>query len=66
MGNTPDTDGNIHEFSSPALASCTYKINSPKGTMLLFPGGEYEILNLKQECEKMVSSLNTRAICCHT
>jgi lysophospholipase L1-like esterase len=59
MGNTPDTDGNIHKFSSPALHLVRTKSNSPKGTMLLFPGGEYEILNLKQECEKMVSSLNT-------
>jgi lysophospholipase L1-like esterase len=59
MGNTPDTDGNIHKFNSPALHVVRTKSNSPKGTMLLFPGGEYEILNLKQECEKMVSSLNT-------
>src|ERR1035437_430644 len=59
MGNTHDTDGNIHKFSSPALHVVRTKSNSPKGTMLLFPGGEYEILNLKHECEKMVSSLNT-------
>ena len=59
MGNTPDTDGNIHKFSSPALHLVRTKSNSPKGTMLLFPGGEYEILNLKQECEKIVSFLNT-------
>ena len=59
MGNTPDTDGNIHKFSSPALHVVRTKSNTPKGTMLLFPGGEYEILNLKRGCEKMVSSLNT-------
>ena len=59
MGNTPDTDGNIHKFSSPALHLVRTKSNSPKGTMLLFPGGEYEILNLKKECEKMMSYLNT-------
>ena len=38
MGNTPDTDGNIHEFSSPELHLVRTKSNSPKGTMLLFPG----------------------------
>ena len=59
MGNIPDTDGNIHKFSSPALHVVPTKSNSPEGTMLLFPGGEYEILNLKPGCEKMVSSLNT-------
>jgi hypothetical protein len=62
MGNTPDTDGNIHKFSSPALHLVRTKSNSPKGTMLLFPGGEYEILNLKKECEKMISYLDYRGL----
>ena len=58
-GNHPDTNGNIRKFNSPVLHLVRTKSNSPKGTILLLPSGNYEILNVKNEGEKVALYLNT-------
>jgi lysophospholipase L1-like esterase len=57
-GNLSDPDGIIHKFDFPVLHIIHTKLNSSKGTVLLLPGGDYKILNLKKECEKIVLFLN--------
>ena len=57
-GNRVNRDGNIHKLEVPLLRiSCT-RSPSPKGTILLFPGGGYKLLKLKEEGEKVASFLN--------
>jgi acetyl esterase/lipase/lysophospholipase L1-like esterase len=57
-GNPIDADGNIHEFIAPALHIIRARTNTSKGTILLLPGGEYELLKMKNEGEKVVQFLN--------
>jgi len=57
-GNPVEGDGNIHRFNAPVLHLMRAKSASTKGTILLFPGGGYEILKLKNEGEKTAKFLN--------
>jgi len=57
-GNPIGPDGNIHQFNSPVLQLMRSKSNSPKGTILLLPGGGYEILKVKSEGKKAALFLN--------
>ena len=57
-GNPVGADGNIHQFNSPALHLIRAKTNSPKGTILLLPGGGYEALKLKNESYNAASFLS--------
>jgi len=57
-GNPVGADGNTHQFNSPALHLIRAKTNSPKGTVLLLPGGAYEMLKVKNEGEKAAKFLN--------
>lgn len=57
-GNAVETDGNIHQFSSPVLKIVRTKSKSSKGTVLLIPGGGYEVVYLKNEGEKATQFLN--------
>ena len=56
--NPVESDGNIHQFNAPALHLIRAKSKSPKGTILLLPGGKYEVLNVKSEGEKAAQFLN--------
>ncbi|MEI7828549.1 MAG: GDSL-type esterase/lipase family protein [Prolixibacteraceae bacterium] len=58
QGNPIDADGNIHQFNSPVLHLVLANTKSPKGTILLLPGGSYELLNLKNEGEPIARFLN--------
>ena len=58
-GNPTDADGILRNFNSPVLLIFRTKADSPKGTILLLPGGDYEILNVKTEGEKAAVYLNT-------
>ena len=57
-GNPVDANGTIHQFNSPVLHLERTKSKSPKGTILLLPGGGYELLKLKNEGEEVASFLN--------
>lgn len=57
-GNQPDTNGNIRKFNSPVLHLIRTKSNSLKGTILLLPGGDYKILNVKNEGENIARFFN--------
>jgi len=57
-GNAIEVDGNIHQFSSPELHLIRTKSKSSKGTVLLIPGGGYEVVYLKKEGEKVAQFLN--------
>jgi lysophospholipase L1-like esterase/acetyl esterase/lipase len=57
-GNPVETDGNIHQFGFAALLLIQAKTNSPKGTIIVIPGGGYEQLNLKNEGIKTAAFLN--------
>ena len=48
----------VRQFNSPVLHLMRSKANSPKGTVLLLPGGEYEILNINSEGKKAALFLN--------
>lgn len=57
-GNPIGADGDVHQFNSPLLQLMRSKANSPKGTILLLPGGGYEVLKLKSESKKAALFLN--------
>jgi lysophospholipase L1-like esterase/acetyl esterase/lipase len=57
-GNPVDANGTIHQFNSPVLHLERTKSKSPKGAVLLLPGGGYELLKLKNEGEEVASFLN--------
>ena len=50
--------GNIYAFNSPVLQLMRSKANSPKGTILLLPGGEYEMLKVNADGKKAALFLN--------
>jgi len=56
--NPADAGGNIRKFSSPTLHLYRTNSKSPKGTVLLFPGGDYELLKAKTDGEKTARFLN--------
>ena len=57
IGNPIEIDGNVHKFSSPVLQFVFTKL-SPKGTILLLPGGGYKLLKVKKEGEEIARFLN--------
>jgi len=58
-GNPVEADGNIHQFNAPALHLLRTKSKSQKGTVLLLPGGRYEVLNTKNQGAKASQFLNS-------
>ena len=57
-GNGVGVDGNIHQVSFAALHLLRTKASSPKGTILLLPGGAYEVIKIKNEGSKIARFLN--------
>jgi acetyl esterase/lipase len=57
-GNPLEADGNVHKFNSPLLRLVRTKSKSPVGTILLLPGGGYEILKMNNEGLKAARFLN--------
>lgn len=57
-GNGVGVDGNIHQVSFAALHLLRTKASSPKGTILLLPGGGYEVIKIKNEGSKIARFLN--------
>ena len=57
-GNQVNSEGKITEVKSPVLHFIRSKAKAPKGTVLLFPGGECQVLNVKNQCNKTVQFLN--------
>ena len=51
-GNPVGADGNVYQFNSPVLHLMRSKSKSPKGTILLLPGGGYEMLKVNSEGNK--------------
>lgn len=57
-GNVVSKDGEIHKVDVPLLHLIRIKSGLHKGTVLLIPGGDYETLKVKSECEATVRFLN--------
>ncbi|HNX56992.1 MAG TPA: GDSL-type esterase/lipase family protein, partial [Prolixibacteraceae bacterium] len=55
-GNQLTSSGKITQVGEPLIHA--YRTNSPKGTVLLFPGGEYNVLNIKSQGDKVAKFLN--------
>jgi len=57
-GNPVENDGNLHTLNVPLLNIVRTKSQSPKGTILLFPGDDYVTLKFKTEGKKAAKFLN--------
>ncbi len=57
-GNRVETDGSIHKFNTPLLQLIRTKSKSPKGTILLLPGGGYQTLKVRSEGQITAKFLN--------
>jgi len=55
--NPVDVD-RVKKFTAPALLLFHSRVDAPKGTFLLFPGGGYGILEMKKEGENTARFLN--------
>lgn len=55
-GNQLTSSGKITQVGEPLIH--VYRTNSSKGTILLFPGGEYNVLNIKSQGDKVAQFLN--------
>ncbi|MEO5910762.1 MAG: GDSL-type esterase/lipase family protein [Pelobium sp.] len=60
-GNPVNADGNIHVFKAPVLKILRTKAKEVKGTLLLFPGGDYQVLNMKNQGQKVAKFFNTQS-----
>ena len=58
-GNPVDSDGNICQFDTPVLHLIRTKTKPQKGTILLLVGGDYKVLNVKNQGKKASQFLNT-------
>ena len=58
-GNPVDAQGKISQFETPVLHLSRTKSKTPKGTVLLLTGGDFKVLNLKNQGEKIIRFLNT-------
>lgn len=58
-GNPVDSEGKITKVETPVLHFIWSKSKAVKGTVLLFPGGEYNALNIRNQGEKVAQFLNT-------
>src|SRR5438067_346302 len=52
------SDGNLHKVDKPLLLLLHTRSVSPKGTILLIPGGGYESIRMKNEGQKAAAFLN--------
>ncbi len=57
-GNPVDATGRIRTYNGPAVRLMRTDAASPKGTILLFPGGGYSILSAVSEGERTARFLN--------
>ena len=57
-GNLTDADGVVNKLETPVLHLFYTKSDSPRGTILLLPGGYYKTMNLKKEGEETALFLN--------
>jgi lysophospholipase L1-like esterase/acetyl esterase/lipase len=55
-GNQLTSSGKIAQVGEPLIH--VYQTNSSKGTILLFPGGEYNVLNIKSQGDRVAKFLN--------
>ncbi|MEO5891309.1 MAG: alpha/beta hydrolase, partial [Ferruginibacter sp.] len=51
-------NGNLHNVDKPLLLLLRTRSASPKGTILLIPGGGYEAIRMKNEGQKAAAFLN--------
>ena len=58
FGNPVNSEGKITKVETSLLHFIRSKSKTPKGTVLLFPGGEYQVLNAKNQGEKTAQFLN--------
>lgn len=58
-GNPINSEGKITQVKSPVLHFIRSKSKDSKGTVLLFSGGEYKVLNIWEQGEKVAQFLNT-------
>jgi len=58
-GNSVNTEGQITHVESPVFHFTRTKSETPKGTVLLLTGGDYKVLNVKNQGEKATQFLNT-------
>lgn len=58
-GNRVGADGNIHQVNAPLLHLMRTQSKTPKGTVLLLPGGGYEVLHVTNEGMKTARELNS-------
>jgi lysophospholipase L1-like esterase len=56
--NRLSSDGNLQKVHIPLLVLLRAKSGSPKGTILLIPGGGYETIRMKNEGQKGAAFLN--------
>jgi len=56
--NPVETDGLIRKFNAPVLRVTRSATNQPQGTILLLPGGGYELLDAVNEGSRTAASLN--------
>ncbi len=57
FGNSVNSEGKITKVEIPDLH--LYRVKNATGTVLLFPGGEYNVLNIRNQGEKVAQFLNT-------
>lgn len=59
IGNAVNSEGKIIKVETPVLHFIRSKAKATKGIVLVFPGGEYQALNIKSQGEKVAQFLNT-------
>ncbi|HEU5397337.1 MAG TPA: GDSL-type esterase/lipase family protein [Verrucomicrobiae bacterium] len=57
-GNATDSNSYVRTFSTPVLRVTRTALAEPQGTVLLFPGGAYKILNVRDEGPLTAQTLN--------
>ena len=57
-GNTVEANGLIRKFNSPVLRISRSSTNKPQGTILLLPGGGYQVLDTVNEGSLTAENLN--------
>ena len=58
-GNPVEADGHVHKINAPAICLLPSKAATPRGTVLLFPGGGYGVLAIGIEGYPSAAFLNT-------
>lgn len=57
-GNPMGRDGLVRQFETPALRVTRTSVAKPNGTVLLFPGGGYKLLDVLNEGARTANALN--------